>query len=162
MERDIALVPHPHARPRAVRQDAAGALWGEVPLMVVRDVKVSERTDAFSLLGGPRASPAQGAPEVPDDLPGWGLEPDPLQAKTVAEFIAAMRAYRQWAGAPSYREMVHRVGTGSAAGFCEALKSDRLPKFALLNAFIVSLGGDGAVFQRWVTAWRALQSGTAR
>src|SRR5699024_7433988 len=101
-------------------------------------------------------------PEVPDDLPGWGLEPDPLQAKTVAEFIAAMRAYRQWAGAPSYREMVHRVGTGSAAGFCEALKSDRLPKFALLNAFIVSLGGDGAVFQRWVTAWRAPQSAAAR
>ncbi|WP_262391609.1 hypothetical protein [Nocardiopsis sp. CNR-923] len=44
----------------------------------------------------------------------------------------------------------------SAAAFCEALRSDKLPKYTVLNAFIVVCGGAEADFQRWVTAWRRL------
>jgi len=52
--------------------------------------------------------------------------------------------------------MAERVGVRSPSRFCEALKSDKLPTFSLLNAFVVSLKGDHAYFQRWAAAWRAL------
>ena len=41
----------------------------------------------------------------------------------------------------------------TASFFLEALTSNRLPKFTSVNAFIVSLGGSSADFQRWATPW---------
>ncbi|AFR06606.1 hypothetical protein [Nocardiopsis alba] len=144
------------ARPRAVRKDPDGSLWAEFPLTLARDTPPGRRGSVHTVLG-PRPAPRpEKVPEVPEDVPGFSMKPDPMEATSVAEFIEMMRRYRRWAGDPSFRKMSLRVGTCSAAGFCEALKSDRLPTFPLLNAFVVSLGGDSDDFQRWATAWRAL------
>ncbi|WP_017617947.1 hypothetical protein [Nocardiopsis gilva] len=91
------------------------------------------------------------------DVEGFDLRPDPLQTSTPSEFVEAMRRYRRWAGNPSYRTMATNCGyTCSAAAFHAALKSEGLPKFTQLNAFVIACGGDEAEFQRWATAWRKL------
>jgi hypothetical protein len=141
--------------------DADGTLWGEVPLTPVRDSHPLTRRTFQLAVEETRIPQPRPAPEVPEDVPGWGMKPDPLNATTVPEFLDTMARYRRWAGEPSYREMARRVGTGSAAGFCEALKADKLPKFTVLNAFVVALGGTSEDFQRWATAWRALDGQTS-
>lgn len=142
--------------PRNIRMDAEGNLWGEVPVLLIQGpIRSDRRTHMWS----PQERsflPARFVHEVPDDLPGAGLKPDPVEAATVAEFVDMMNRYRRWAGNPSFREMAERVGVRSPSRFCEALKSDKLPTFSLLNAFVVSLKGDHAYFQRWAAAWRAL------
>jgi len=148
------------AEPRSVRADADGTLWGEVPVILVQGPFGSDETPQVWSASERRFVSAKFAPEVPDDLPGAGMKPDPLKAKSVPEFIELMGKYRRWAGSPSYRVMANRVGVRSSSRFCEALKSDRLPTFALLNAFVVSLEGTSADFQRWAAAWRALEGQT--
>ncbi len=156
---DIRFMVTPGARPRNIRVAGDGTLWGEVPLVLYREVAFEPTKGGrtvFTPVKNPRDPDTGTLGDVPDDLPGYQLKPDPLKAETVAEFMETLRRYRRWAGSPSYREMVQRVGTGSAAGFWEALNRDRLPKLAMLNAIIVALGGKGEYFQRWVTAWRSL------
>ncbi len=166
---EIRFMIQPGARPQNIRVATDGTLWGEVPVIPFREVTLAPGTR--STLNPARAAPPPRGPEldepngtsadVPDDVPGYRLRPDPLEANTVHEFMAMMRRYRRWAGSPSFREMARRVGTCSAAGFCEALNRDKLPKFTLLNAFVVSLGGDREYFQRWATAWRSLDGHVA-
>lgn len=149
-------IAQPDAEARNIRMDAEGNLWGEVPVMLAQGpVSPDLKTHIWSA-GERRFVPTRFLPEVPEDLPGDTLKPDPLRARTASEFVSTMRRYRRWAGSPSYREMADRVGVRSSSRFCEALKSDRLPTFALLDAFVVSLGGNSADFQRWAAAWRAL------
>jgi hypothetical protein len=143
--------------PQNIRMDAEGNLWGEVPVMLIQGPIGPERRTHMWSANERGFVPARFVPEVPDDLPGAGLKPDPLEATTIAEFVDTMRRYRRWAGSPSFREMADRVGVRSSSRFCEALKSDRLPTFSLLNAFVVSLEGSSADFQRWAAAWRALE-----
>ncbi|WP_117199261.1 hypothetical protein [Nocardiopsis sp. TNDT3] len=146
-----------HVAPRNIRMDRDGNLWGEVPVTLIQN---SPRPDGktYAWSAEERAFlPARFVPEIPEDLPGDPLKPDPLKAKTVAEFVDTMRRYRRWAGNPSYREMADRVGVRSSSRFCEALKANKLPTFSLLNAFVVSLEGTSADFQRWAASWRALE-----
>lgn len=144
------------AEPRNIRMAPDGTLWGEVPVTLIqRAPRPDSKTYSWSASGGSFV-PARFVPEIPEDLPGERLKPDPLRAKSVDEFVETMRLYRKWAGSPSFRVMADRVGVRSPSRFCEALKSNRLPSFALLNAFVVSLGGTSADFQRWASAWRAL------
>lgn len=140
----------PGAEPTNVRIGPDGELRGEVPVMMVQSCGDVAHT----------WSPKERTfvPQVPDDLPSRRLKPDPLKATTAAEFVDTMRRYRRWAGSPSFREMADRIGVRSPSRFCEALNSDRLPSYTLLNAFIVSLHGSdsSAEFQRWAAAWREL------
>ncbi|MFD6096712.1 hypothetical protein ACFVWN_02190 [Nocardiopsis flavescens] len=158
------------ALPRNIRMAPDGTLWGEVQVVPIREslsVVVHEyshdETPARNSGSARRPRPRRRlAGAAPEDVPGYRFKPDPLEAKTVEEFVEAMRRYRHWAGKPSYREMARRIGAGSAAGFCEALnRTDRLPSYALLNAFVVSLGGTQEDFQRWATAWRSLDGRVA-
>ncbi|NKY96763.1 hypothetical protein [Nocardiopsis alborubida] len=165
---DIRFMIQPGTHPQNIRVDDDGRLWGEVPVVPFREVTLDPvllNTGVRSTRAAARTAPAPREPEphAPDDVPGYQLRPDPLEARTVEEFVEMMRRYRRWAGSPSYRVMARRVGTCSAAGFCEALSRDRdrLPSFTLLNAFVVSLGGDQEYFRRWVTAWRSLDGRVA-
>ncbi|WP_049568296.1 hypothetical protein [Nocardiopsis sp. SBT366] len=143
--------------PQNIRMDEDGNLWGEVPVLLVQGpVGPERRTHIWSPTERSFVQ-ARFVPEVPEDLPGAGMKPDPVQAKSVPEFIELMNKYRRWAGSPSFRVMADRVGVRSSSRFCEALRSDRLPTFALLNAFVVALEGTSADFQRWAAAWRALE-----
>ncbi|MEU0236742.1 hypothetical protein ABZ234_03560 [Nocardiopsis sp. NPDC006198] len=146
--------------PRSIRVDEDGNLWGEVPVILVQGPIGSDKDARVWSPQEREFVSAKFTPEVPDDLPGAGMKPDPLKATSVSEFIELMNRYRRWAGSPSYRVMADRVGVRSSSRFCEALKSDRLPTFSLLNAFVVSLEGTSADFQRWAAAWRALDGQT--
>ncbi|WP_433696827.1 hypothetical protein [Nocardiopsis sp. CA-288880] len=164
----------PDALPRRIRVDAEGMLWGEVPVVPVVSVTPPEEPRPRTgrsvevLVVGERSSHGSAAgarrrPQAVPDLPGHDLKPDPLLAATPAEFIETMRRYRRWAGEPSFREMNRRVEFCSAAAFCATLRGDQLPKYSVLNAFVVACGGSEEDFQRWVTAWRRLdQNGEER
>ncbi|WP_017614263.1 hypothetical protein [Nocardiopsis salina] len=85
--------------------------------------------------------------------------PDPLHARTPAEFTLIMRRCLAWAGGPTYQELEYRSGgTVSASAFHAALESERLPRYVMLLAFITAcVGEDEAECQRWIAAWRALR-----
>ncbi|RCV48121.1 hypothetical protein [Marinitenerispora sediminis] len=94
-------------------------------------------------------------PRATPDIEGHDLRPDPLRARSPEAFVEAMRAFRVWAGEPSYRAMQSRCGRRVAAStFCTALKSNDMPKLGLVEAFVEACGGDEAEKRRWTTAWR--------
>jgi hypothetical protein len=91
------------------------------------------------------------------DATGFDLRPDPLQANTPADFTAALRKYRIWAGRPSYRELARRAGgTPAASTICTMLRTDDLPPFGCMIAFVRACGGAEEDCQRFATAWRRL------
>jgi len=105
------------------------------------------------------------AGEHPDqalpDVPGHEHCPDPLQAHTAAEFMAALRDFRAWAGDPSFRQMAQRADRrhrkASAATMCQALGSDELPRQEIVRAIVIGCGGTRDHEQAFVTAWRGLR-----
>ncbi|GAA3720375.1 hypothetical protein GCM10022224_102970 [Nonomuraea antimicrobica] len=115
-------------------------------------------------LGSQRLNQAEagGPPELPfgppADLPGYVLKPDPLSARTPAEFVELLKQYRIWAGEPSYREIVRRARKAfGASTLCEALKSSHLPPEKLVRAFVWACSGSEEDLQAWTTAWRRLR-----
>ncbi|MFI7470175.1 hypothetical protein [Nonomuraea sp. NPDC049646] len=110
----------------------------------------------------PNPAEASGPPEMPfgppADLPGYVLKPDPLSARTPAEFVELLKQYRIWAGEPSYREIVRRARNAfGASTLCEALKSSHLPPEKLVRAFVWACSGSEEDLQAWTTAWRRLR-----
>ena len=92
------------------------------------------------------------------DAEGFDLRPDPLRARTAADFMAALRCYRAWAGDPSYRKMASRASYALAAStICTALNSDTLPRLELVLAVVAGCGGDDEDQQRFATGWRAIR-----
>lgn len=95
------------------------------------------------------------------DTPGQDLCPDPGNARTAAEFMATLRAYRTWAGEPSYRVMENVIRNQfpqrfAASTIHAALKSDELPALALVRAIITACGGTSTHEQKFTSAWRQL------
>lgn len=91
------------------------------------------------------------------DVPGYQLRPDPLNAKTPAEFVGALARLRQWAGEPPFREMERRCGHEVAsATICTALGSDKLPSQRVVLAIVTACGGDEDQKRSFITAWRQL------
>ena len=85
--------------------------------------------------------------------------PDPLDARTPAEFTMIMRRYLVWAGDWSYQELEYLCGgLVSARSFQQVLEGNRLPRYVLLMAFVTAcVGEDEAESRRWLTAWRILR-----
>lgn len=103
-----------------------------------------------------RVPPSRPEPPVPD-LEGYDLRPDPLTARTPAEFMQLLRDFRVWSGEPSYRTMARDCGrTYGASTLCTALNQNCLPSQQMLKAIITACGGDGETLRAWVTAWRRL------
>jgi DNA-binding SARP family transcriptional activator len=103
----------------------------------------------------PAAAPVAAIP----DAPGYDyLLPEPLTAKTAADFVNALKDLRGWAGNPSFREMARRCG--HAAGFstiCTALGKDELPSWDMVRAIVAACGGSEDQERAFASAWRKLR-----
>jgi DNA-binding SARP family transcriptional activator/transcriptional regulator with XRE-family HTH domain len=94
------------------------------------------------------------------DAPGFDLRPDPLQAHTAADLVQALRRFRLWAGAPSFRKMAGLLPTGSKvsiAAMCKALRSETLPSQQVMAAVVIGCGGTREQLQEFMTTWRKIQ-----
>jgi hypothetical protein len=115
-----------------------------------------------------RAVPPQAsaAPRKPIcDIDGHEMQPDPLAARTPADLTAALRAYRVWAGMPSFRDMARIAACGvSYSRLCTALgkDKDKLPRQEVIEAAIKGCGGGEEDIQRFVTAWRQVAMSAAQ
>ncbi|QXJ22994.1 hypothetical protein AGRA3207_004085 [Actinomadura graeca] len=121
--------------------------------------------DAREPEGDPSAGSPPPPPAVIPDLPDAclpktrkPLRPDPMMASTKAMFADTMRAYRVWAGNPSYRELERRSDKRiSYSTFRNMLTSATMPaKLDHVEALVRALGGTAEDLQRWATAWRRL------
>ena len=129
----------------------------ETSLQVIREAQQDVETIRRLIT---RFEPAQPQTLLVSDAEGWGdLKPDPLDAHTPQELVAALRRYREWAGAPSFRQMAARAGQKVAhTTMHTALKSsDRLPKFDVLMAIVVGCGGDENDQRAFATSWRRIR-----
>jgi DNA-binding SARP family transcriptional activator len=95
------------------------------------------------------------------DTPGHDQRPDPLAAMTAKDFVKTLADLREWAGAPSFREMERRCGHEVAfATMCTALGSDKLPSLKVVLAIVAAcVGGEEHEEQEraYTTAWRKLR-----
>lgn len=85
--------------------------------------------------------------------------PNPMDARTPAEFLLTMRRYLSWAGGWSYLELEYKCGgVVSAAKFQRALEGSGLPGYVFLMAFVTAcVGTDEGERLRWATSWHRLR-----
>lgn len=103
------------------------------------------------------ARPRRAAPMR--DTAGMDLRPDPLAARDAAGLIVALRAFRRWAGQPSYREMAARCQKRAGVStMCTALAKDELPPLWLVDAIVEGCGGSDADREEFASAWRCLDA----
>lgn len=99
-------------------------------------------------------------PEIIRDVWGYNLKPNPLTAITSAQFVSALRQYRAWSGNVSFRQMADRARQAVAhSTMCEALKGTKLPPLKVVIAIVVGCGGSREDQEKFVTAWRCINSG---
>jgi hypothetical protein len=101
------------------------------------------------------------APPVVPDTPGLDLCPDPGSARTAAEFMSTLRAYRTWAGKPSYRFMAGVIKNQDDQSYAPstlqaALSRNDLPAFPLVRAVLRACGASEAHQQAFASAWRRI------
>lgn len=104
----------------------------------------------------PSDSGSRTSTTVTPDAHGHDHKPDPLSARSEAEFIALMRRFREWAGNPSYRSMADSVPNGpSYSTFATLTQRRTIPKkLRAVESFIRGAGGTEEDLQNWATAWR--------
>ena len=115
------------------------------------------KTAGYGIGPGRRRPPPVPVQAVPD-ADGADLRPDPREAHTAAEFIAALRQYREWAGDITFRRMAQNAGnTVAPSTMCTALNGKILPKLDVVLAVVTGCGGTEEDRQRFATAWRKLR-----
>ncbi|GAA1961644.1 tetratricopeptide repeat protein [Catenulispora subtropica] len=95
-----------------------------------------------------------------------GIQPDPEQAGSLAEFIELLEQLRRWAGSPSYRTLAKRVGpllvppqTVSQSTLTDLFQPRRRRlKLDLVVAIVRALGLDAPAVARWRAACVALHA----
>ena len=91
------------------------------------------------------------------DAEGHDLKPDPSQAQTPFQFQDALRTYRLWCGAPSYRRMAEQCHQAKTASpIRDALLSDDLPRLETLSAILEGLQASMADRDAFSDAWYRL------
>ncbi|WP_067967067.1 hypothetical protein [Nocardiopsis trehalosi] len=143
--------PAPGAAPHRLRRGADREVYGWVRMVPV----TREEEPAAREPHGERLE----RPGVIEDLAGYGRRPNPLDARTPAQLVAAMQRFRVWSGDWSLRQLERFCGGAvSRSTFQTTLANPReLPKFTVLCAFVSACGGGEDEIQRWVTAWRRLR-----
>jgi hypothetical protein len=138
------LAPHCHARLTAAR----------------REVKIlQEAVMALAGQGGTDDGEA-GAPRPLPDTDGFDLRPDPFTARTPADLVACLRAYRAWAGQPSLRQIADRSGhVVSHTTVHAVLSAGALPGMRITVAIVAGCGGSQTDQQDFTTAWRRIAMG---
>lgn len=103
-----------------------------------------------------RACAATGRPAPGQDLAG--IEPpDPAEARTPAEYNAAMVRLQAWAGHLSLRTLNRRSGGRlPPSTVCETLRRERLPRHDLMLAFIDACGIRGEAAAQWERSWTVI------
>jgi hypothetical protein len=100
-------------------------------------------------------------PEQIPDINGHDLRPDPLAAKTAAEFVACLRCFRTWAGQPTLREIAARSRQAvSYTTIQKILARDDLPSLTATLAILNGCGATHEYQQSFATAWRHLTMAT--
>jgi hypothetical protein len=108
--------------------------------------------------GRPPGRPRPARPAV-RDVDGLDLRPNPQQARTGAELVGALREFREWAGAPSFRTMAAQCAqVVSASTLHRTLRSRALPPFESVMAVITGCGGSEDDTRRFASAWRAISA----
>jgi hypothetical protein len=110
------------------------------------------------------AVPASSPPPLVDDAVGYDDKPDPLTFTTEEEFIAGLRAFTQWAGDFTSRQLANWSGNVvSHMTIYNLLAKNarkRPPlKLAYVQAIIRGCGGSQDDIARWTTAWRRIRRG---
>lgn len=147
-----------------LKADQAGS-WRE-PAAGRRRPRLHATADEDTRSLEPRATSAQ--PRLPaapggmiGDLPGFECRPDPLAARTPADYVQALRDFRTWHGEPSFRDMAARAARSSrkaaASTLCQAAAGEDLPSQKIALAFVAGCGGSDEDLQAFATAWRRLR-----
>ena len=88
--------------------------------------------------------------------------PDPAEASTVAEYLDALKAIREWSGM-TYRQIDeitrHYPRRVVASTLCSALKRGTLPSRDLVANFLRALNLGDLTQHEWLEVWQALQDG---
>lgn len=93
------------------------------------------------------------------DARGFDLRPDPLSARSAAEFIAALWKYKAWSGDPSWRQMATAAGQAVVHSTMHAaMNGETLPKLDVVKAIIIGCGGGTEDLSAFATAWRRLDA----
>jgi lambda repressor-like predicted transcriptional regulator len=127
-----------------------------------------ERAPYFINGAGEKAeADSTGPPPLIADVDGYDGRPNPLTAATKAEFVAALRAFWQWAGAPSARKLEVWSGRAFSHSTVNELLAEapckRPPmKLPYVQGVIRGCGGDEKEIQRWSTAWRQIYQGAKK
>jgi hypothetical protein len=130
--------------------------WSRRELILVREEfealdRVLRKQDQYPIF----------APPVVPDTPGLNLCPDPGGARTAAELMGVLRAYRTWAGQPSYRFMAGVIKNQGERPYAPstlhaALSRNELPVFPLIQAVLKACGASEAHQQTFASAWRRI------
>jgi hypothetical protein len=109
------------------------------------------------------ATYASRRPEHIPDLDGQDLRPDPLAAKTPAEFVECLRAFRTWSGQPALRQIAARSRQAvSYTTIQKVLAHDDLPTLTAALAIVTGYGATHEYQQSIATAWRRLTMAAIR
>ncbi|MFF0150775.1 helix-turn-helix domain-containing protein [Micromonospora sp. NPDC005203] len=93
-----------------------------------------------------------------------GTAPDPATAGSAAEFVAQMRALRQWSGLTIRQVSKRARDAGDVlphSTLNTALGRANLPRETLVAAFVRACAGDQDTVDRWIAARKALAAATA-
>ncbi|MFG1916545.1 helix-turn-helix domain-containing protein [Micromonospora sp. NPDC048898] len=93
-----------------------------------------------------------------------GTAPDPATAGSAAEFVAQMRALRQWSGLTIRQVSKRARDAGDVlphSTLNSALGRANLPRETLVAAFVRACGGDQDTVDHWVAARKVLAAATA-
>jgi hypothetical protein len=94
-----------------------------------------------------------------EPLPAALQPPDPLKARSVAEFGQFLAELRAWKGNPSYRKMARDIGHFcSASTLSQVTRRARLPALSLLTCYLQACGVDEEETEAWCSAWQKLAS----
>lgn len=97
------------------------------------------------------------------DANGLDLRPDPQQARTAAELVAALQEFREWAGEPSFETMADQCGQMvSKSTLYRTLNRRALPRLEAVMAVIIGCGGSEEDTRRFASAWRTVRSANRR
>jgi len=90
-----------------------------------------------------------------------GSPPDPANAATAAEYVAALARLRRWSGL-TYRQLAAKTGGAlPPSTMAGVLGRTTLPREDFVVAFVTACGLDEAQIDRWVRARRNLAAGVA-
>jgi hypothetical protein len=109
--------------------------------------------------GRHRSTVSSAASQQINDASGFDLKPDPLTAKSPAEFVEVLAKYRFWSGNPSWRTIAIRSNHIVVhSTIYTAMNSNTLPKFDVMKAIIIGCGGDEEDLKAYASAWRRIGS----